>query len=363
MPANKPGDSNGRDRRSTARGPPRDILAHTDIARALRESEARFADFGEASSDVLWVRNAVTLQWEYLSPAFEQVYGASREATLAGDNWTQWSELIMQDDRQQALGHMARVCAGERAVFEYRIMRGAEGTVRWLRNCAFPMLDEQGHITRIGCIGQDITALRQATDRQQTLTWELQHRVRNMLSVIRFIVRRTAESSATVQDFADHLDGRIAALSRVKAAVNRDQLAGFDISELVFDALHACAVREGEHFTLDGPPLRLDGKAAENMGLAFHELATNAVEHGAFTSRLGLIQVQWRLEERGVSWLVLDWIESGMQGRLVAPSREGFGTMLLLRVLRDDLGAEVTRRFEPEGFSCTIAFPLPASMS
>ncbi|MBR0756086.1 PAS domain-containing protein [Bradyrhizobium jicamae] len=362
MPENTPGGDDERDGPpASGSGSPQNSLDQVDLARALREAEARFACFGEISTDVLWIRNADTLQWEYLSPAFEQVFGAPRDTALAGQDWIQWAEFILEDDRQQALGHIGRVCDGERAVFECRIRRAADGATRWLRHSAFPMHDEHGHVTRIGCIGQDISALKHAADRQQALLWELQHRVRNTLAVIRVLVQRTAESSKTVQDFANHLDGRIAALSRIKAAIHRDPLAGFDLAELVFDALLGCAAHEGEHFTLDGPQLRLDAKAAESMGLAFHELATNAVEHGAFTSRLGRVEVRWRLEPRGaVSWLVLDWVERGMQGRAVVPSREGFGTALLQRLLRDNLNAEVTRRFEPDGFNCTIAFPLPA---
>ena len=81
----------------------------------LRESEARFREFAEASSDVLWIRNAETLQWEYLSPAFEAVYGLSRErASQAEDNLLRWSELIVPEDRRYALNCMSRARDGER---------------------------------------------------------------------------------------------------------------------------------------------------------------------------------------------------------------------------------------------------------
>jgi PAS domain S-box-containing protein len=79
----------------------------------LRESEARFREFAEASSDVLWIRNAETLQWEYLSPAFEAVYGLSRErASQAEDNLLRWSELIVPEDRRYALNCMSRAGRG-----------------------------------------------------------------------------------------------------------------------------------------------------------------------------------------------------------------------------------------------------------
>jgi len=83
------------------------------------------------------------------------------------------------------------------------------------------MTDQHGKVRRVGGIDRDISALKQAVDHRQRLHAELQHRVRNTLAVIRSIVRRTAESSETVEDFATHLDGRIDAFSRVQLAVTR----------------------------------------------------------------------------------------------------------------------------------------------
>jgi len=329
------------------------------MLKLLRESEARFREFAEASSDVLWIRNAETMQWEYLSPAFEAVYGISREAALVGDHVLQWANLILPEDRKQALDFMSRARAGERVSFEYRIVNSPGGPFRWLRSNVFPMLDEHGRMRRIGGIGRDITALKLALDRQERLLAELQHRVRNTLAVIRSIVRRTAENSETVEDFASHLDGRIGAFSRVQVAVTRDPLAGFDLAELISEELRACATREGEQFSLHGPQARLKAKVAESMSLAIHELATNALKHGAFTVDRGHIDVRWVKEQReGEAWLSLEWKESGMMGRPVEQRREGFGTILLRHTLRYDLGAEVTRAYEPNGFRCEIAFPL-----
>ena len=202
-------------------------------------------------------------------------------------------------------------------------------------------------------------SLKLALEVQQLLVAELQHGVRNTLAVIRSIVRRTAENSETVEDFAAHLDGRIGAYSRVQMAVTRDPLAGFDLAELISEELRACAAREGEQFSLRGPSVRLKPKAVERIGLAMHELATNALKHGALTSERGHIDVRWLEEQRdGKVWLSLEWKESGMMGRRVEQRREGFGTILLRHTLRYDLGAEVTPVYEPSGFRCEIAFPL-----
>lgn len=341
-----------------------DITARKEAEQALRESEELLRHFGDASSDLLWIRDAETLQLEYLSPAFEAIYGVPREQALAGNNLFQWAELILPEDRSRALQNIEHLRAGERVSYEFRICRPQDGAVRWLRNHDFPMVDGNGTVRRIGGITRDITVLKAAVEHQQLLLAELQHRVRNTLAVIRSIVRRTAERAETIDDFVSHLDGRIGAFSRVQVGVTRDPVAGFDLAELVSEELRVCAVREGEQFTLQGPQVRLKGRVAESMGLAIHELATNAVKHGAYTSERGHVHVCWRKEPRdAVAWLSLDWKESGMDGRPVRQAREGFGTILLQQSLQYDLGAQVTRLFEPSGFHCTITFPSGANAS
>jgi PAS domain S-box-containing protein len=339
----------------------REIASHALTRSALSESEARFRDFAEASSDVLWIRDANTLRWEYVSPAVEAVYGISREEASSRNDLLQWAELIVPEDRQHALDCITRAQNGERISFEYRIRLRKNGQIRWLRSSVFPMLSQDGRVERIGGIGQDITVLKSALDRQRTLLAELQHRVRNTLAVIRSIVRRTAETSATVEDFANHLEGRIGAFSRVQTAVTRDPLAGFDLAELISEELRACAAREGEQFTMQGPAVRLQPKTAESIGLAIHELATNALKHGALTVACGHIDVRWRKEQRETqAWLVLIWKESGMIGRPVRQKREGFGSVMLRHTLAYDLGAEVALAYEPNGFCCQIAVALVA---
>ncbi len=129
---------------------------------ALHETEERLQQFGEASQDVLWIRDAGTLQWEYLTPAFETIYGLSCEAALRGDNMTGWLELIVPEDREHAAASLSRVHDGEWVTFEFRIRRPVDGGVRWMRNTDFPIQDASGKVVRIGGIGHDVTTLKEA---------------------------------------------------------------------------------------------------------------------------------------------------------------------------------------------------------
>lgn len=139
-----------------------DISERARMEAALRESEERLRQFGEASQDVLWIRDAETFQWSYLTPAFEAIYGIDREAALKGDNLLGWLELIIPEDRETAAENIRRVRGGESVTFEYRIRRPVDGSIRWLRNTDFPIKDDDDRVIHIGGIGHDVTEIRVA---------------------------------------------------------------------------------------------------------------------------------------------------------------------------------------------------------
>ncbi|SFS11600.1 PAS domain S-box protein [Sphingomonas jatrophae] len=144
----------------------------TDLKRAeaaVRESDERLRQFGEASQDVLWIRDAETLQWTYLTPAFEAIYGVGRDEALAGNNYRSWLELIVPEDRRHAQAAIERIRQGEHVTFDYRIRRPTDGAIRWLRNTDFPIADATGKVALVGGVGHDLTELREAELRLQSL--------------------------------------------------------------------------------------------------------------------------------------------------------------------------------------------------
>lgn len=195
--------------------------------------------------------------------------------------------------------------------------------------------------------------------RQRELVVATQHRVRNTLAVIRSIARRSAETSESVEDYAMHFDGRIGAFARVQGALLRDPGEGMALDTLVADTLLTSLAREGERWTVDGPAVTLRAKAAEMLGLALHELATNAVKFGALSWPRGRIAVTWRLVEGGAPRLAVTWTEMGAPAP-VSAERRGFGTEMIERTLAYELGAEARLDFTPEGVICRIGLPLSA---
>lgn len=146
-----------------------DVTERREAAERVRESEDRLRKFGEASQDVLWIRDADVLQWQYLTPAFEKIYGLAREEALSGDNYRRWTDLIVPEDRALAERAIESVRQGEHVTFDFRIRRPVDGAIRWLRNTDFPIADAEGKVTLIGGIGHDLTELRETESRLQTL--------------------------------------------------------------------------------------------------------------------------------------------------------------------------------------------------
>ncbi|WP_152046914.1 PAS domain-containing protein [Aureimonas psammosilenae] len=130
--------------------------------RTLTASRERLRGFGDASTDVLWIRDADTLGWTYLTPAFETIYGLPREEALIGNDFSNWVDLIVAEDRENAVALVQRVLRGESVAFEYRIRRPSDGAIRWLRDTDFPIRDAEGRITAIGGVGRDVTREKEA---------------------------------------------------------------------------------------------------------------------------------------------------------------------------------------------------------
>src|SRR5690606_20451397 len=132
-----------------------DITEARRAAEELRDREERLRSFGEASSDVLWIRNAGTLALEYLSPASARMFGLPPDWAAQGKGLDDWLELVVPQDRAAARQAFERIRQGEHLTYDLRIRRPSDGRVRLLRNTDFPIRDPMGRVTRIGGVCHD----------------------------------------------------------------------------------------------------------------------------------------------------------------------------------------------------------------
>lgn len=210
---------------------------------------------------------------------------------------------------------------------------------------------------------QHEVALREREDRLAVMVAELQHRTRNLISVVGSIADETARTSSTLDDFRATYRDRLDVLGRAQGLLFRKKEGGrVTFDELLGSELAAQSVRVGENgpVTLDGPegvPLR--SGTVQTLAMALHELATNAVKYGALKQPNGHLTVRWRRdisEKSGKPWLHLDWKESGVE----TPSPEAGvrrSRELIERALPYQFGARATFALEADGVHCTISLP------
>lgn len=216
---------------------------------------------------------------------------------------------------------------------------------------------------RIAELEAENRRLRRFLD-EKGLPAEQRHQVRNTLSMLRAIIRRSAETADSVETYAAHLDGRLDAVARVLGALLRSVPEGVALHTLIADELLAHLAREGDQVAITGPNLRLRPGAAEIVALAIHELTVNAVEHGALMIPHGRIAITWSVEPPAPGGrLTFVWTESGLETLSPEPARRGFGTEVLERSLRYELKAETDLAYEPDGLRCTITLPLPPQIT
>jgi two-component sensor histidine kinase len=170
------------------------------------------------------------------------------------------------------------------------------------------------------------------------------------------MARQTARHSGTIESFLDQFSARLQALAASHDLLVQESWYGASLAELVRSQL-GHYLDQGSQVTLQGPPLLLKPEAAQSLGLAVHELATNAIKYGALSTPAGNVTINWRRlspEEGGD--IEVQWAESGGPP-VVAPERRGFGSLVIERNLARTLEAEIDLAFRPEGLRCRIVIP------
>lgn len=310
----------------------------------------------ETIPHLIW-RAGADGDWVWASRQWQGFTGQSDAAS-----WDRgWLMAVHPDDRPRTEAAWARAEAEGRLTVEHRLRQAATGSYRWFETRALPAYGPDGRVRAWYGTATDIHDLKAMQAQQAHLLGELQHRARNTLATVRAILRRSAETGASVEDYAMHLEGRLNAVARVQSAIIRNPPGGLSLSLLVADELLAYQAHEGEDFSVTGPTVLVPARAAERLALALHELATNAVKFGALAQDGGALVIAWAVDERpGGPVLVLDWTEDGLVLGSPETRRNGFGMDVLKHMLPHDLRAEVVVAFRSDGLTCRIALPLGA---
>ncbi|WP_166142672.1 sensor histidine kinase [Methylosinus sp. RM1] len=244
---------------------------------------------------------------------------------------------------------------------EYRIIGQTDGVERWIavRGRTF---FEGGRAARIIGTARDITDRKRREDHVHVLLRELVHRSKNLLAVVQAMARQTAAGAPSLADFQRKFAARLQALSMAHDLLVSQDWHGASMPELVRAQLSYCldAGCVEEQTRAGGPDLMLKPEAAQNIGLALHELAVNALTHGALSQPEGRIELHWRIDD---ARFVVEWREFGGPPAAPEQMREGFGHKVIKRLVAQALGGEATIGFPPDGFEWTLAVPAAQALA
>ena len=302
-----------------------DLREKVDLRRELTASQNQFEALVQNIPQLAWMADGkgwiywYNQRWyDYTGTTLEQMQG-----------WG-WKDVHHPDHIDRVVERIQRAWDTGEDWEDTFPLRGKDGNFRWFLSRAKALKDSEGRILLWCGTNTDVTQQREARERIELLMKEVNHRARNMLANIQAIIRQTARGHDS--ELIRSLDQRIGALSANHDLLSEQRWAGANLRDVVLSQISHVGDDAVGRVLLDGPDaLLLEPQSAEAIGLAIHELATNAVKYGSLSNDTGKVSVDWRVVGTGDdAKLFLEWRESG--GPPVTPPTDtGFGTVMITR--------------------------------
>ena len=233
-------------------------------------------------------------------------------------------------------------------------LRFDDGTIKFIRGRAVPVLGKDGDVRGTIGVFLDVTAVRQNEQQHLLELEEIKHRAKNAIAVVLSVAQATLKSKLE-RELYEEFEGRLQTVARTVDVFNLDG-APETIREILISTLERRAGRAIGQISMNGPELPVPMKMQTPLGMALHELATNACKYGALSLPDGHVLIRWQRSNQG-NMAVLDWIERG--GPLVVqPTRRGFGSKLLSQILGSPCGKTTQLIYDERGLECRLFISL-----
>jgi PAS domain S-box-containing protein len=330
-----------------------DITSRKLLEVALKESERRLsAIISQAAAGVA----ETDLQGHFTlsNPLFCRIAGR----TKAELSMLRMEDILHPDDRARNADVLSVISSDGKVVdLDVRFVK-PDGQVIWVHKSISPTAAPDGQVNRILAVVVDITDQKLAEAHRELLLHELSHRVKNTLATVQSIARQTAPGAASVEDYRTAFISRLQSLARTQNLLQTSDWHGALLKDVVLSEL-APYQTDRKRWVVEGPDVLLTSNAALALGMAVHELATNAAKYGALSDGTGQVSVEWTAVPTSSGRLLkIQWLESG--GPVVlASQKKGFGTRLITQGLALQLDGKIKLDFNPVGVSCTIEVNLP----
>ena len=331
------------------------VITFVDITALRRTEEAlkQHPAIVEFAQDALISisRDGSVRSW---NPGAERLFGYPAQYAVR----RQIGFLIASDNTNQPATLLARALRGEvtgAVEMTYKRSNAVEVPVELT---ATPIRDANAAIVAVVMTARDISERKRAEAHSMLLVNELSHRVKNVLASVQSLAMETLRAAPTIEAFRDVFLARLRALSTTHELLVDREWRDAGLRDVLEAELAPYQTAGKTNWTASGENLRLTPKMALALGMAFHELATNAVKFGAFSVPTGHVDIAWTERPgEGGRHLYLTWVETG--GPIVtAPARKGFGSRLIAEGLAYELDGDVHVDYQPSGIHCVIDVPM-----
>jgi PAS domain S-box-containing protein len=325
-----------------------DISARKRAEEILRNSEERFRS-SLLHSPVPTMLFDDRKQILAVSQSWLTATGYSREELQGLDDWTARAYGERLGEVQELIRRI--ISTEPEAQLNELVIRTRSGEERLWSFVTSALGTQSDGQCLFVTMAQDVTERKAHEEELYLLVREAGHRAKNMLGLVQAIARQTAANMP--EDFIGRFTERIQALAANQDLLVRSQWQGADLADLLRAQLAHFGDLVGSRITVDGPKLRLNAAAAQAIGLALHELATNAGKYGALSTDAGHVDVRWHLDGDGFA---MSWTES--KGPPVRPpERRGFGTTVIDSMAKRALSGEVQLDYAPSGLAWRLTCP------
>lgn len=295
----------------------------------------------------------------FANDAFLSLTGYHREEVLGQD----FNFLMVHAADTEAAAKLEVEIEGRSDASSEILYRRKDGSEFWAALFVNPVRDEAGQVIQYFASLVDLTAHKEEAAQSRMLINELNHRVKNTLSTVQSVVRQALRTGSDPEVIRASIESRLLALSRSHDLLTRENWESAGLRDVLNESLEPFRASDdwAGRVVIKGENIRFPPKAILALGLAFNELATNAVKYGAFSNEAGSVLIEWKSESTPEgSRLILRWQEKGGPP-VKAPSRKGFGSRMLEHGLAQELQGTVQLDYRPDGVICTMNIPAPGA--
>jgi PAS domain S-box-containing protein len=333
----------------------RDISERNRREERVHISEIRYRRLFEAAHDGVLILDSGTGKIIEANPFMTRMLGYPHDYLIGKELF----EIGLLKDEAASREMFEKLKRANEVRYENLPLEGDAGQHQEVEVVA-NLYDENGRSV-IQCNIRDITERKRSEEHVKLLMAEVNHRAKNLLAVVQAVAQQTAKYGDPTT-FATRLSERIAGLAAGQDLLVRTEWQGIAVSDLVAAQLAHFGDLMGKRVLLDGPVVWLTAPAAQGIGMALHELATNAAKYGALSNREGKVRIRWGVTPGADSNFSMSWAENGGP-RVGKPTRKGFGQIVIGRMAEASVGGVAEIAFREGGFSWALTAPAKYTLA